>query len=118
MLDWFFWWKKRKPHKIKLDATVVLEEGLTMQVTGTITFIIEPAANPIVIGNSTFNGRVGEPITGNLNISGGTPPYSVFVTDAAQMPPGVSIDSAGEVSGVPETAGTFQVGVQVNDSGA
>lgn len=87
-----------------------------MQINATITFTIEPATPPLQVGNTTFTGKVGEAITGNLNINGGTPPYNVAVNDPSLLPPGVTVATDGAVSGTPTQDGVFNVGITVSDS--
>ena len=48
--------------------------------------------------------------------SGGTPPYSFSVT--GELPPGVSLNDKGELSGKPTTSGEFRFTVEVVDQGA
>ncbi|MBI5281298.1 MAG: putative Ig domain-containing protein [Candidatus Solibacter usitatus] len=47
---------------------------------------------------------------------GGTPPYSFNVTGGA-LPPGLALDPAGAIAGVPGTAGSYAFTIQVSDSG-
>lgn len=59
-------------------------------------------------------GTVGTAITSfTLSASGGTSPYTWSATG---LPPGVSISSAGTVSGTPTTAGTYSVTASATDS--
>jgi hypothetical protein len=91
---------------------------LIVQIQATITFTISPAPPPpLQVNNTNPTGQVGVAMTGNLEITGGTPPYSVAVTDPTQLPPGVMIDTGGNFGGVPTAAGSFPVGVSVSDSG-
>jgi hypothetical protein len=50
-----------------------------------------------------------------LQASGGTPPYT-FST-ASELPPGLSLNARGELSGKPTTAGDFRLTVEVVDQG-
>src|SRR5579859_2651465 len=51
----------------------------------------------------------------NLNASGGVAPYTWLVT-AGSLPPGMSLNSSGQISGTPTAAGTSTFTVQVSDS--
>lgn len=79
-----------------------------------LTFVINPA--DLAAGQTSFTGQVGQPISGSVAPSGGLPPDTVTVTDTSTLPPGVSVDSAGNVSGVPTAAGTFSVAATLADS--
>ncbi len=52
----------------------------------------------------------------SITATGGTPPYA-FVVDSGSLPPGLSMDINGNISGVPTTAGTFGFSVFAGDSG-
>lgn len=87
-----------------------------MQAKFTLSFVI--SAPQIQAADLTFPDVVGQPESGNMQLSGGTPPYKVSVDDSTTLPPGVSVDAQGNVSGTPTQAGTFSVPVTVTDSGA
>ena len=60
------------------------------------------------------SGVAGSSYSANIFVSGGTPPYSFSFSGAA--PPGLSISSAGGISGVPSSVGLVTFTVQVTDS--
>ena len=118
------------PGGLALDQTGVLHGtpsaagSFTFQVTvrdsqnGSVaaTFTIRIAAAALVITTASLpNGNVGDPYTATLAATGGTPPYTWSVASGA-LPNGLSIDSAGLISGTPATAGTPSVILQVTDS--
>ena len=97
-------------------VTIPFPGGLVAKLTTTITFVISPAQNPIVVGKSTISGTVGVALNDNIGISGGNGgPYSV-ASDPSQLPPGVTLNQDGSVVGTPTQAGTFPVGVTIADS--
>ncbi|HTT17813.1 MAG TPA: N,N-dimethylformamidase beta subunit family domain-containing protein [Candidatus Sulfotelmatobacter sp.] len=53
-----------------------------------------------------------------LASSGGTPPVSWSLIDNTVLPAGLSLSTAGQISGTPTTAGTTTFTVQVTDSGS
>ncbi len=62
------------------------------------------------------NGTVGAAYSGPLNAaSGGTSPYTYAVT-AGALPPGVSLSSAGVLSGTPTASGTYNFAATATDS--
>jgi len=90
-----------------------------VQANFVLTFVISPAAPPpIQAADLTFPDTVGVPEAGSMQLSGGTPPYTVTVVDPTTLPPGVTVDAQGNVSGTPTTPGTFSVPVTVTDSGS
>jgi len=92
--------------------------SITVQASFTLSFTITEPIPPITAGTTSFSGQVGTPLTGNMALSGGTPPYNVAVNDPSTLPPGVTVAADGSVSGTPTQAGTFSVPVGVTDSGA
>ena len=87
-----------------------------MQAKFTLSFPISPAQ--ITAADLTFPGTVGQPEAGGMQLAGGTGPYKVAVDDPTTLPPGVSVDDQGNVSGTPTAPGSFSVPVTVTDSGA
>ncbi len=75
--------------------------GASAQVTVTVT-----VTNPSFIASGVgANATVGAPYLANVTLLGGTGPYSAF--SATGLPDGLTISSAGTISGIPTTAGTF-----------
>jgi hypothetical protein len=86
------------------SAQVTATKALTLTVAGELT--ITTATLP--------NGTVGTSYTATtLAATGGTPPYS---WSASGLPSGLSMSSAGVISGTPAAAGSFSVSVQVTDA--
>lgn len=73
---------------------------------------------PLQITNTTLpRGTVGAAYTQQLGAVGGQPPYSWYLAaGSASLPPGVSLNSGGLISGTPTTNGTFNFLVQAYDS--
>jgi hypothetical protein len=78
---------------------------------------VELKADPIVIHpNSLPHGQVGEGYSATLSATGGAYPSYVFsVAAGSSLPPGLSLSSAGRISGTPTKAGSFHFTVSVND---
>ncbi len=69
---------------------------------------VQPLANPL----ATF----GLPYAAAVQASGGTAPYSFQVsTGTGSLPPGISMNSSGALSGTPTAEGFFQFSVSVTD---
>jgi hypothetical protein len=70
----------------------------------------------LAVSNTTMpGGTLGISYSAPLNASGGLPPYTWSVLNGS-LPPGLSLSAAGVISGTPSAIGTFNFGVQVDDS--
>ncbi|MFY9611198.1 MAG: putative Ig domain-containing protein [Blastocatellia bacterium] len=92
--------------------------------------ILDAAGNPTLIGaRSVFfqnqvlavqtinllRGKKGEPYSMQLQATNGRPPYSWAIASGS-LPSGVSLNTAGVISGTPTVFGNFPFGVRVTDS--
>ncbi len=95
-----------------MDALLLLSlEMGKMQATATfnVTFIEQA---PLQIVTSTFSGTVGTVQTGTLSFTGGGGgPYTI--TASSNLPPGLSMSSAGIIGGTPTAAGTTIASITV-----
>jgi len=83
-----------------------------------LSILIASAGSPPTVTTASLpNGTVGTAYNQSLTATGGTPPYQWTWMAAAGsgLPPGLSLSSAGTISGTPTAAGTFDVIVQVQD---
>ena len=105
--------------------TTVQTRTFTVRVTGAnelsatrqYRIEIEPAPEPPTITTSSLpDGMVGESYSATLEAEGGETPYT-WTVSAGRLPPGLSLSSAGVISGTPTTAGnrTFTVRVRGAD---
>ena len=87
----------------------------SLQASATANFTVTIVAAALIITTSSLPaGIVGAPYTATtLAATGGIPPYS---WSASGLPSGLSISSAGVISGTPAASGTFSVTVQATDS--
>nr|WP_051885233.1 putative Ig domain-containing protein [Lysobacter antibioticus] len=85
--------------------------------TGSRAYTLVIAPPTIALPATTLaNGTVAVAYSATLNpASGGTAPYTYAVT-AGALPPGISLSSAGVLSGTPTAAGTFNFAVTATDS--
>ncbi len=98
------------PGTFTVSATVTDSRGATATRTFTLT-VGQPALT--VTTTSVPAGTVGTPVSLTFAASGGTPPYT---WNAAGLPPGLALSSAGVLSGSPTTSGTTSFSVAVTDS--
>jgi len=84
-------------------------------VSVTLALSINVAAALVITTASLPNGQVGSAYAQSLAASGGTPPYTWSITSGA-LPPGLSLSSAGQISGTPSAAGTANFTVKATDS--
>ena len=73
---------------------------------------------PTITTTSLPAGLVGTAYSATLTATGGSPPYINWgvIAGTQSLPPGLSLSSAGVISGVPTTAGVSNFFVTVNDS--
>lgn len=74
-----------------------------------------PPPSPTILTNSLVSGLSGTAYSQSLSASGGTPSYA-WSLNSGSLPPGISIDSSGAISGTPSATGTYYFSVRVVDS--
>ena len=78
--------------------------------------IAAAAANPVQITTSSLaGGQVNTSYSASLAATGGTTPYSWSITSGS-LPTGLSLSSAGQITGTPTQSGNASFTVQVSDS--
>jgi hypothetical protein len=95
---------------------VMLTDATGTSITANLSLFV---ANPLSILSATLpNGTVGVAYSQSLSAGGGVTPYSwTSVAGAGSPPPGLSLSTAGTVSGTPTAGGTYTFTVQVTDFG-
>jgi len=95
--------------------TVSVSVTDSAKTTVTQSFPITIASTTLTITTSSLpNGIVNTAYSASLSASGGSGKFSWSVSG---LPPGVSANAAGAISGTPTTAGTFPVSATVTDAG-
>jgi hypothetical protein len=104
-------------------TVTVTDNSSPVQITSTTTSLaVTPSTSvaPTPLSITTWqmaSGTVGTGYSQALQASGGTAPYT-WLFSAGQLPAGLSISTAGVISGTPTTGGTFNFTVTANDSGS
>jgi uncharacterized protein (TIGR03437 family) len=80
-----------------------------------LALCVSSAFGAIAVGTSLPQGNVGQAYNAVLAPSGGTAPYT-HVVSAGNLPAGVSLSTAGVLSGTPLAAGQYTFSVQTTDS--
>lgn len=100
-------------------GTYILTVGVTDAASGTASvmcsIVIVSPTTPTALCNNPPGGLVGVAYLHQFGASGGTPPYT-FAIIAGSLPPGLTMNAAGLVTGTPTTAGSYMFTVQVTDS--
>jgi hypothetical protein len=89
------------PYVFKLedaDDDIAQSSGLTIKIA---------SSSLSVTTTSLPNGAVGTTYSGKLTATGGTSPYSWLLTSGGPLPPGLTLNIDGTISGTPTTAGSY-----------
>src|SRR5256885_9096198 len=96
--------------------TVQAQDAAAHSPSASRTITVSASIPPLQItGSQLPDGTVGSAYSATLNASGGSTPYSWSVSSGA-LPTGLSLSSAGTVSGTPTVAGAFPFAVAVRDA--
>ncbi|MFN7971149.1 MAG: FG-GAP-like repeat-containing protein [Acidobacteriota bacterium] len=90
-----------------LNCVTARNYTIVVTIAGCATVSIGPSSLPI--------GTTGIPYVAQLFASGGTPPYTYTVTSGT-MPPAIAVTPQGLVTGVPNRAGFFPIGITATDA--
>jgi hypothetical protein len=95
-----------------VQATVRDANG--KQAIGNFTFVVKPGVITITT-DRVGNGRVDEPFSASFAAIGGVPPYQFGILGGS-LPPGLSLSTAGALTGTPTVAGTFGFTISATDT--
>jgi hypothetical protein len=90
--------------------------GCAAAITYTVNILAAAPCPVIALTPSTLpNGVIGTAYNQALTASGGTVPY-IFSLTSGTLPPGITLSSAGVLSGTPTSAGTSSVVIRATDA--
>ncbi len=95
-------------------GSVISSDGKTLEAFSN-TPVTNGLPHPTLTDAALPAGYVGSAYNHTFAVSGGAPPYTFYVT-LGTLPPGLTLSSAGLLSGVPTTAGSFWFRIQVSDA--
>jgi hypothetical protein len=102
-------------------ATIYIDDvSISTTGTNTDTNVVVPPTTitpPTITTTSLPGATVGNPYSHTMTASGGTAPYTWRLAGGS-LPPGLSLSTAGVISGNPTTAGVFGASFQVTDASA
>ncbi|MCA0455174.1 MAG: Ig domain-containing protein [Chloroflexi bacterium] len=98
-------------------GTVTATNGFAPDATQNFSITITAASVVTVAPSSLPDGVVGTAYAQTITASGGTAPYGFAVT-VGTLPTGLTLSSAGALSGTPTAAGTFNFTVTATDTGS
>jgi uncharacterized repeat protein (TIGR03803 family) len=83
---------------------------------GTVFKLTQTPCPPITLAPGTLpNATLGAPYSQTITASGGAPPYA-FTVSAGALPPGLSMDTAGNITGTPTATGAYLFTVTATDA--
>lgn len=101
------------------DSSIIVTATVTTarEITSSVSTSVPINVGDLTIGtDSTLPaGTVGEAYNQTLTATGGTSPYYWYKT-AGSLPSGLALDSSGNITGTPTTAGTYTFTIKVYDS--
>ena len=101
------------------DVTVTVTDKNSVKASATFDIIIAAAPAPtLTLSTVTLQGTVvNSAYSEALSVRGGAAPYT-FTLTSGSLPAGISLSSAGVISGTATASGAFTIGVHVVDSSA
>ncbi|MDQ2944672.1 MAG: Ig domain-containing protein, partial [Acidobacteriota bacterium] len=96
-----------------VSFTIVLADSTTSSVTKPCSITVSQAV--VINSTSLPSTTAGALYSQQVTASGGTPPYTWSIA-AGALPPGLTLNTAGQISGTAASSGTFQFVVRASDS--
>jgi hypothetical protein len=97
-------------------VTVTLTDAKKVTTTRGFTLFVNPGSSALAVNTITLPAAVvAQPYTATLAATGGTAPFTWSVASGS-LPPGLSLSTAGSLSGTPSALGSTGFAVAVHDS--
>ena len=95
--------------------TVKVSDNAGLSVSGSVSVTFTQPKPLSIPSGALTSGTVGTPYSATLSAAGGYSPYT-WAVSMGSAPPGLSLGSAGTLSGIPTMPGTFSFGVMATDN--
>ncbi len=96
-------------------STFTVQATDSAQGRDTHVFSVAVAANPLTVTTTSLpNGTVTVPYSQSVAASGGSPPYT-FTISSGSLPSGLTLSSAGAITGIPSAVGDSTFTIQATD---
>jgi hypothetical protein len=96
--------------------SVAIKVTDSTSLSSSATFSLMVNRSPVSVSTSTLpNGAVGIPYSQTLTAAGGAPPY-IWSISSGVLPLGLSLNTAGAISGNPTASGSFSFTVKATDT--
>lgn len=95
-------------------VTIAVTDAAAATDSRAFTFEITDAT-PMITSQQLPPARAGGPYSAQLEVTGGTGPYTFSLT-TGMLPNGLTLDASGLISGMPDDEGTFTFTVEVTDA--
>jgi hypothetical protein len=104
------------PKNIQVVTTITLQATSNANTNITATATIDIQIAPTITTLQLPSGEDGVPYNQTIAASGGVIPLT-FTTSSGSLPPGLTLSSAGVISGTPSLSGSYAFTVKVSDAG-
>ncbi len=106
------------PATVTANMTVTVQATAVADATKSMSATVMVSPEPAITTTSLTGGSVGASYTATLQASGGAGTLNWALDSASSLPAGLSLSSAGVISGTPTAAGTKTFSVKVTDASA
>jgi hypothetical protein len=106
------------PASVTANMTVTVQATSVADTSKSMSTTVVVSPEPAIMTTSLTGGAVGKAYSANLQASGGAGTLSWTLDSASSLPAGLSLSSAGVISGTPTATGSKTFSVKVTDASA